>query len=255
MKITLRAGRFSPAFTLIELLVVIAVIAILAALLLPAVARAKDAAKSASCKSNLRQFGVAFRMYVDDFGKYPGPQPAHGDNESYGIAKSWLFPYLSIPEEIWGWSTVKNRGGVLRCPGKPPVVSPFIMENTPIRHAYQDGYGFNQFGTGPQDPLAPHLLGLGYEIQGTQNMHWEMHWNILYRSEDEVRAPSEMIAFGDVSGHARTISPNVVADHHRGGANLLMADGHIEYATKVKWVAPHESARRRWNFDHEPHRE
>ena len=78
----MKAGSFH-GFTLIELLVVISIISILAAILLPALARAREAANRASCSNNLKQLGLSFLMYA---GEHNGDLPAGASNRPWGEA-------------------------------------------------------------------------------------------------------------------------------------------------------------------------
>src|SRR5215212_80858 len=94
-----RASR-KRAFTLIELLVVIAIISILATLLLPAMAKAKQKGRSVSCKSKERQLALAIQMYRDDHDSfYPFWSIIPAGAEITGVSRSWFFslrPYHSL---------------------------------------------------------------------------------------------------------------------------------------------------------------
>ena len=86
------SGRRARGFTLIELLVVIAIIAILAAILFPVFARARENARKSNCQSNLKQIGTALMMYVQDYDEYT-PASWLGTNDQNGT----IWPDLLVP--------------------------------------------------------------------------------------------------------------------------------------------------------------
>ena len=162
------------AFTLIELLVVIAIIAILASLLLPVLSRAKDSAKRIQCTSNLHQIGVALRLYVDEFKRYPYFGPSGFGVGTTGRSNYWdalVLPYVS-----------GNKGAFL-CAGLVLTGVPTTVSNNwnegllgppgPGRHYPHpnESYGFNTYGVGLtplSDPRSIRSLGLNMLASASQ---------------------------------------------------------------------------------------
>jgi prepilin-type N-terminal cleavage/methylation domain-containing protein/prepilin-type processing-associated H-X9-DG protein len=191
-------------FTLIELLVVIAIIAILAAMLLPALGKAKSRARATQCLSNLKQVGIACRVYADDNGDRL-PQSVH-----QGGSISWvktLQPLLS-------------GTNLHRCPvdsNRARLFSFAINDFLTTRPYGAKDLDFSKTTLIPAPALTLHMAECAADYEGTDHFH-----------------------FADESSGGFTppsFSGQVSVARHLATANYLFADGHVE---ALRWVRVRE---------------
>lgn len=149
--------RTRRAFTLIELLVVIAIIAILAAILFPVFARARESARSSSCLSNVKQLGTATQMYIQDF---DGRFLANGQN--VGITpRDRLTPYI---KNVNIWVCPSETNATVKAMTDPRYVS--YMFNNQL-----SGKGDGSIRT-PADTVITHDADTG-ELGWTEGNTWD----------------------------------------------------------------------------------
>jgi prepilin-type N-terminal cleavage/methylation domain-containing protein/prepilin-type processing-associated H-X9-DG protein len=210
--------RRSKGFTLIELLVVIAIIAILAAILFPVFAKAREKARQTSCLSNLKQLGNAITMYSQDYdgmmvsayatSLYPGETKNkfwYNQIEPYTKNETiWWCPSGKVND--WNYGTIYG----ISCkftpsPGLP--LSP-VSETSIASPAETVMLADSQYGLGPDSSS----VGCYVMTEPSSMEYW-------FGGQD----------WWDIS---KPIGPwyGRIAARHNGGANVLFADGHAKWA-------------------------
>lgn len=242
MQASLRRAAGARAFTLIELLVVIAIIAILAAILFPVFAQAREKARQTSCLSNGRQIGIAFLMYASDWDDYlplttfPLPSNSWTDQAQPYIRSRQIFRCPS--DESANWSS--------------PLASPGFGQSGLRRSSYF----LNAYNAGTQ--VWGNLAAVGKPSE------------VIYVSESQRNITRDHFHPFNWNGHKETPPNPLFSDfmhgvtfddsldettelalrRHSGGSNYVFLDGHSKWKTwrQVYWSRPAEGV---WqgNFD------
>lgn len=217
-------------FTLIELLVVIAIIAILAAILFPVFAQAREAARKASCQSNLKQLGNAIKMYSQDYDS----RLVGGGGDTFGSAPGWDGNNpTKTGSQQWQWVIqpyVKNWA-VYKCPSDPRAANAnpisYCVNNIALNDATGLPCGTNESkiqnvadcvmlcegGNGGSTSSGPTPTTLAVEVGGDLTL-WNA-WNRVAHSDPGWNWSDNLPRHGD-------------------GNNVLYVDGHVKFMRMIK---------------------
>ncbi|HCU38741.1 MAG TPA: hypothetical protein DGT21_25995 [Armatimonadetes bacterium] len=198
-------------FTLIELLVVIAIIAILAAILFPVFARAREKARQSNCLSNSKQIMLAILMYAQDYDE----TLCYGQHDDAGGARAWnlvVEPY------------VKNAQ-VFRCPSKPEQARGY-------------GWNYNNMPYRTNNPSARAALG-----------YWNRPAEVLVFACNRAGANNQYI-YAYTSYPTRWPTglpdPHNMGTLHNDGSNVGFLDGHAKWLAFNTFMGTDNNTRRLW---------
>lgn len=262
---TAENGVARTAFTLIELLVVIAIIAILAAILFPVFAQARENARQIMCASNMRQIGLAARMYLVDY------------DEDWFPAQSYepLGPQLSAVKPWLGYDNFNAGGnGDMTMPAVHPIhpglLDPYIMNNQikrcpDVPSGWQMALALNYFNpltasdyytvnpTANGNEYGPSAKGITYEpITGIEidigATDSEIDQPSLTMILWEHQNPLPRCNFLQPPNWLTSPPDGPYLDHfhllHRTGATVLWADGHVKHQIYQQLQRPWFSCRK-----------
>ena len=230
-------------FTLIELLVVIAIIAILAALLFPVFASAREKGRQAACSSNLRQIGLAAVAYQQDYDDavVPATIPTTNGLLSYPD----LLSRYSSDHGIW---TCPNGSFDIGNPNHPNPRAKFMEDEGPFKRHFLCSYLGNVWWTYPPNTLL-----------GVMSYYHETEQHMFFRLESEISQPSEALLMmeGEVPGNYPLVTSSDTHDYcrkkivrvesedypylgvanlrHSNGFNVLFADTHVKWMRRTTW--------------------
>jgi prepilin-type N-terminal cleavage/methylation domain-containing protein/prepilin-type processing-associated H-X9-DG protein len=271
------------AFTLVELLVVIAIIAVLIAMLLPVLSKVKRQAMEVRCATNLRQLGQVQMIYLQEYNCYPDArfELTQIGNGGGGWGVAWparlrklvranrtLF-YCPAQDPRCQWND-DNPGRVIYAEEVHTQFGYDVGERILVEH-YPLGswfsYGVNMEGSGT---VGSPGRGVGAATYGDFHSPHIIHFQS--RRPGAAKPSSNFIVMADTIADSLadfTITPrnpgggtglnSEIASIHRGGANVLFGDGHVQWMrpddVRVTWfpAVPEEAPKQcMWNIDNKP---